>query len=177
MSHIYYHLTGFGPFHGVPDNPTSWLMYTLPSALEEWKDKPKNITITCEVLETSAQGSLEQFNIMQAALQEHSADDIHMWIHFGVNGKAKVFNLELQAFNEATFRCPDERGYQCSNQLIVAEEKTKLCSDLDLASICAELKATPYEIQVRCSDDAGRFVCNWIYFQSLPELKIFYNLA
>ena len=70
MSHIYYHLTGFGPFHGVPDNPTSWLMYTLPSALEEWKDKPKNITITCEVLETSAQGSLEQFNIMQAALQE-----------------------------------------------------------------------------------------------------------
>ena len=33
-------------------------------------------------------------------------------LHLGVNGGAKKFAIERQAFNEATFCCPDELGWQ-----------------------------------------------------------------
>jgi hypothetical protein len=39
-----------------------------------------------------------------------------LWLHFGVHGGAKTFLLEQRAYNDATFRCPDERGYMvCVN--------------------------------------------------------------
>ncbi|KAF3674573.1 putative pre-mRNA-processing factor 6-like [Capsicum annuum] len=34
------------------------------------------------------------------------------FVHFGVNSGATMFAIESQAFNEATFRCPDEMGWK-----------------------------------------------------------------
>jgi pyrrolidone-carboxylate peptidase len=33
-------------------------------------------------------------------------------VHMGVNGGASKFAIERKAVNEATFRCPDEMGWQ-----------------------------------------------------------------
>lgn len=33
-------------------------------------------------------------------------------LHLGVNSGASRFAIERQAFNEATFRCPDEMGWK-----------------------------------------------------------------
>ncbi len=61
------HFTGFGPFKGVPDNPTSMLMQILPSYLS-LGDRPLPPLVKCAnftVLETSFQGSRSQLGVIQ----------------------------------------------------------------------------------------------------------------
>lgn len=41
----------------------------------------------------------------------HAAEPV-LLVHFGVDGTRKCFNLETVAYNDATFRCPDEEGWQ-----------------------------------------------------------------
>lgn len=78
-------------------------------------------------------------------------------------------NLELQAYNNACFRCPDQAGWQPDN--IIIEEGSGLsvnstrCTSLPLQQIAAELQAAGFDCQV--SQDAGRFVCNYTYHRSL----------
>jgi pyroglutamyl-peptidase len=173
--HVVFHLTGFGPFHGVQDNPTSTLMHTLPSYLEE-ETLPDHITVrSFTIFETSAQGSVETLEQLHASEHKHNSSDaqladrhvVHYWVHFGVNGAARQIVLESQAFNEATFRCPDERGQVFMNQPIIdaPEAKTCLQSQVDTKTVVSDLRSAGHAVGT--SNDAGRFVCNWIYYQSL----------
>jgi hypothetical protein len=48
--------------------------------------------------------------------EHYKENEWWLWLHFGVHGGAKTFLLEQRAYNDATFRCPDERGYMvCVN--------------------------------------------------------------
>ncbi len=61
--------------------------------------------MTCTVFETSAYGVdtvLPQLYASAAAVTE--AVDYHVWMHFGVDGRATAFDLERRAVNDATFR-------------------------------------------------------------------------
>lgn len=40
------------------------------------------------------------------------AEIVQMQVHMGVNSGASRFAVERRAVNEATFRCPDEMGWQ-----------------------------------------------------------------
>lgn len=78
-------------------------------------------------------------------------------------------NLELQAYNNAHFRCPDQAGWQPSNVCIeqgvgLGINSTRTTS-LPVQQIASELKAAGFDCQV--SQDAGRFVCNYTYHKSL----------
>ncbi|KAJ3293652.1 hypothetical protein HDU76_007020, partial [Blyttiomyces sp. JEL0837] len=105
--------TGFGPFQGVAENPTTWLMENMN------KFKPDNDNTDIEVkllnhtvFETSAVGSVEVLKGLAEECQEVRREgDVVVWIHFGVNAGATFINLEQQAYNEATFGVGDERGW------------------------------------------------------------------
>uniref|UniRef100_A0A0D3DR21 endo-polygalacturonase n=2 Tax=Brassica oleracea var. oleracea TaxID=109376 RepID=A0A0D3DR21_BRAOL len=64
-------------------------------------------------------------------------------------GGATKFAIERQAMNEAHFRCPDQLGWQPQTS----------CSILKL------LKKKGFDVVE--PDDAGRFVCNYVYYHSL----------
>ncbi len=82
------HCTGFGPFSGVPENPTSMLMQTLPSQLS-LGDTPLPPSVKCAsftVLETSFQGSRSQLDeIYETGLLASNGGHtiyLHIGMHF-----------------------------------------------------------------------------------------------
>ncbi|GLT38554.1 hypothetical protein SLA2020_127960 [Shorea laevis] len=167
------HLTGFKKFHGVSDNPTE----TIVSNLKEYTKKKglsKGLILgSCTVLETAGQGALPAlYQTLQSALSgkesESSSSGKIVWVHFGVNSGASRFAIEQQAVNEATFRCPDEMGWKPQKVPIIPADGgiTRVRkTSLPVEEITKVLSKKGYEVMT--SDDAGRFVCNYVYYHSL----------
>ncbi|CAA0822349.1 Peptidase C15- pyroglutamyl peptidase I-like [Striga hermonthica] len=117
------HVTGFKKFHGVTENPTE----TIVSNLEAFMNKrglPKGLILgSCTILETAGHGALVSlYQTLQSAVSMNADmpnSGSVIWVHFGVNSGATRFALENQAFNEATFRCPDEMGWKPQKVAIV----------------------------------------------------------
>ncbi|GLT43207.1 hypothetical protein SLA2020_171760 [Shorea laevis] len=91
-----------------------------------------------------------------------------IWVHFGVYSDAITFAIEQQAVNEATFDFPDELGWQPHQVPIVPADggithvrKTSL----PVEEIREALSKKGFEVMT--SDNAGQFVYNYVYYQSL----------
>ncbi|CAM9795416.1 unnamed protein product [Ectocarpus fasciculatus] len=94
-----------------------------------------------------------------------------VFVHCGVNGGSKRFALETRGFNEATFRVPDEQGY-CPSFVPVERDNpfTGHCrvTTVPVADVLARLENSGWGPEyVEESKDAGRFVCNYVYYSSL----------
>ncbi|KAK9292706.1 hypothetical protein L1049_020685 [Liquidambar formosana] len=167
------HLTGFKKFHGVSENPTETIVGKLTEYMNK-KGLPKGLILgSCNILETAGQGALARlYQILQSALSRKDSESSNsgriIWIHFGVNSGASRFAIEHQAVNEATFRCPDEMGWKPQKVPIIPTDgeisKTRETS-LPVEEITKALVKKGYEVMT--SDDAGRFVCNYVYYHSL----------
>ncbi|XP_024022713.1 uncharacterized protein LOC21384762 [Morus notabilis] len=165
------HVTGFKKFHGVPENPTETIVNNLKNYMNK-KGFPKGLIIgSCSILETAGQGALDVLNnTLQSSIKgpESSNSGRIIWLHFGVNSGATRFALEHQAVNEATFRCPDEMGWKPQKVPIIPADggvSHKRETTLPVEEITKALAAKGYEVMT--SDDAGRFVCNYVYYHSL----------
>ena len=81
---------------------------------------------------------------------------------------SQQFKLESTAYNMADFRCPDQRGWTPQREPIVGADQcaaTDLCTALNVDGLCGVLGADGWKVCV--STDPGRFVCNFIFFNSL----------
>ncbi|XP_008781065.2 pyrrolidone-carboxylate peptidase [Phoenix dactylifera] len=167
------HITGFKKFHGVSENPTEKIVRNLKEFMEK-KGLPNGLVLgNCKVLETAGQGTLGPlYKLLESSVtgQDHESSNVGqvIWIHFGVNSGATKFAIENQAFNEATFRCPDELGWKPQRLPIVPSDgsisRTRETS-LPVNEIVDGLAKLGYDVMP--SDDAGRFVCNYVYYHSL----------
>lgn len=167
------HVTGFKKFHGVAENPTEKIVSNLKSFMEE-KGLPKNLVLgSCKVLETAGQGALGSlYKVLESAIADRengpSSPGQIILVHFGVNSGATRFALENQAVNEATFRCPDELGWKPQRVQIVPSDgsisRTRETT-LPVKELSKSLRKGGYDVIP--SDDAGRFVCNYVYYHSL----------
>ena len=122
-------------------------------------------------------------------------------IHIGVNYKGTLMHLEEVAYNDASFRIPDNQGKQPKQDPINISREigSEFRTRLDLESIAkAQNKTLRYTRKVkhingssaspsqtsptteedphrdevvRVSTDPGRFVCNYIYFSSLTAFE------
>ncbi|CAB9514011.1 Pyroglutamyl-peptidase [Seminavis robusta] len=183
-------VTGFGPFQGVPKNPTSFIVETLLDFLTQNGD-PELETLasntTATVLEVSAV-AVQQFldGLSEKDLPSESITTI--LLHLGVNYCGKAFQLEECAYNDASFRVPDERGYQPQKQCISKDLPWNhaLSTPLDISTVCSRLwklypgseerqllplakDKHPTDICIIPSSDPGRFVCNYTYCYSLDK--------
>ena len=79
-------------------------------------------------------------------------------LHLGVHSGATCFHLERCAWNEATFRCADEAGWQPRGEPVLADEAPGRCrsTSLPVDALVAELCAGGHACQA--SDDPGRCV-------------------
>ncbi|PSS18974.1 Pyrrolidone-carboxylate peptidase [Actinidia chinensis var. chinensis] len=167
------HVTGFKKFHGVSENPTE----TIVSNLREYTKKnglPKGMILgSCSILDTAGQGAVKPlYQILQSSVGTKDSGASNsggvIWVHFGVNSGATRFAIENQAVNEATFRCPDEMGWKPQKVPIVpgdGEISRIRKTTLPVEEITKVLAKMGYEVTT--SDDAGRFVCNYVYYHSL----------
>lgn len=167
------HVTGFKKFHGVSVNPTEIIVTNLKEHMLK-KGLPKGLILgSCNILETAGQGAVVPlYQTLQSAVSkpesEASTYEKVIWVHFGVNSGATRFAIEHQAVNEATFRCPDEMGWKPQKVPIIPADggisRTRE-SSLPVEEITKSLAKMGYEVMT--SDDAGRFVCNYVYYHSL----------
>ncbi|KAF8017544.1 hypothetical protein BT93_H2657 [Corymbia citriodora subsp. variegata] len=164
-------VTGFKKFRGVPENPTETIVKNLKSFVEK-KGLPPGVTVgTCTALEVSGDGALAMLlKVMEPGISSNGStcDERVVWLHLGVHGGASKFSIERQAVNEATFCCPDERGWQPWQLPIVPEDgkisRTRKTS-FSTEAILKFLEKKGYGVTL--SNDAGRFVCNYVYYHSL----------
>ncbi|KAJ7237015.1 hypothetical protein O6H91_16G006300 [Diphasiastrum complanatum] len=173
------YITGFKKFHGVFENPTEVIVSRLKDFMKG-HELPSGATLgSCTVLETAGEGALNNLlKVLDSAISEEDSgtqpgekiDGAQriVWVHFGVNSGATRFAVERRAVNEATFRCPDEMGWQPQRVPIVAEDgpiSTTRQTTLPVGDIVDYLLLKGFEVAL--SDDAGRFVCNYVYYHSL----------
>uniref|UniRef100_A0A5B7BPD5 Putative pyroglutamyl-peptidase 1-like protein n=1 Tax=Davidia involucrata TaxID=16924 RepID=A0A5B7BPD5_DAVIN len=165
------HVTGFKKFQGVAENPTETIVSNLKNFVER-RGLPSSVTLgSCTVLETAGDGARPVlYKIMESGVSRENnlSNEQIIWIHLGVNSGAVKFAIERQAVNEATFCCPDELGWQPQQLPIVlgdggiSRTRETSCS---IEAILQCLKKKGYDVTV--SDDAGRYVCNYVYYHSL----------
>ena len=180
------YVTGFGPFMGVEQNPTSTLCDTLKKYVQqgvvpEGVDKEilkefDEAGIALEglkVLEVAAEPCRSEVPEIVKYLKEQKAErqGEAVILHLGVASNRNAISLECRGVNEATFRVPDQRGYQCCGEEVVVDSSPVMFCSLHLPKILAEL----HDRGVKCemSTDAGRFLCNYVFFQSLHAAKPF----
>ncbi|KAK3151709.1 hypothetical protein QOZ80_3AG0249490 [Eleusine coracana subsp. coracana] len=166
------HVTGFKKFHGVAENPTEKIVGNLKSFMEK-RGLPKGLVLgNCTILEAAGQsalGPLYEFLESTIVDKEHgSLNQQVILLHFGANSGSPMFAIENQAFNEATFCCPDELGWKPQRVPILSSEgniSQKRQTTLPVKEITMSLRRTGYDVML--SDNAGRFVCNYVYYHSL----------
>lgn len=164
-------ITGFGPFRGVSNNPSTVLVHELKSFLESHDEAELATRIQqCLVLETSAQDV--RAKIEEIAVQPIKAI-VTIYLHLGVNYKGTGFQLEKCAWNDATFRVPDEQGFQPRNKTILDDAKLNARCDtqINIEELVQNQTEIYSSIESKCSTDPGRFVCNYLYFYSLNKLQ------
>ncbi|KAK4399717.1 Pyrrolidone-carboxylate peptidase [Sesamum angolense] len=164
-------VTGFKKFHGVDANPTETIVKNLKNYVES-RGLPPGVTLgTCAVLETAGDGAVsELYKVLDSGISRgtNSSNEKVVWLHLGVSNGALKFALERQAVNEATFCSPDELGWQPQQLPIIlgdggiSQTRTTYCS---IEAILEILKRKGYDANI--SNDAGRFVCNFVYYHSL----------
>lgn len=172
-----FHITGFGPFHNISVNPTQGVVEALPTRLKLRPLQKGCVVASTSVLEVSGKTTREKIQSMYKKLDKptHPAlvgrsrkERRVVFIHLGLNVRVTNFQLEIQGRNEATFSCPDQRGWAPVKRPIDESNPNidSVCrTTLRLDDIVNDLSKRGHDLEV--STDAGRFVCNWLYFNSL----------
>uniref|UniRef100_A0A7S2UIW6 Pyroglutamyl-peptidase I n=1 Tax=Attheya septentrionalis TaxID=420275 RepID=A0A7S2UIW6_9STRA len=202
-------VTGFGPFRDAPENPSTVIVTKLVCYLKEREavatEQNNDRTLlssvtTTKIFETAALTVRSELDAIFEQLPETDGEkqsDIIVILHLGVNYRGKSFQIERYAYNDATFRIPDEKGYQPTGECLLPEERKKelgfqmettlrvgdLCNDMiergftnnDDQSTAAGGNKTNQKGNevVVVSTDPGRFVCNYTYCYGLDKCNAF----
>jgi pyroglutamyl-peptidase len=149
-------VTGFGPFPGVPDNPTARIARRL-DGLEYGGAR-----VRAFVLDVS---------YLRAAQQVRAAVEGRGWpafvVHFGVACSADRVRVETVAINrkDASIADIDDHLGEAARIDDSHALDARVGTTIDAASLTAALNEQG--VPAKVSDDAGRYVCNATYFQSL----------
>nr|XP_039259031.1 pyroglutamyl-peptidase 1-like [Styela clava] len=153
-------VTGFGPFRDHKVN-ASW------------------VTVQ-KMKETGGLGSDIELEIVHIEVEYGTVDQVvpKLWkqhkpqlmVHVGVSGRAKSITLEECAKN-TTYATQDNSGKCPRNGCCKKSGDSCLKSSLDMKKIAEEAKKINPDIEIETSKEAGRYLCEYIYYTSLHLKK------
>ena len=155
-------LTGFGPFPGVPENPSGWLAETLAA---------RNAAHDCELNDCELYGRVlpTEWEAVAALTPRLHADlQPHVMIHFGVCASAKTLRIERSAHNHAAARV-DACGTLPTTPAISPDGAMRLDTGLPVNALATHLRAQGHA--ANASRSCGRYLCNFLYYRSLERAK------
>jgi pyroglutamyl-peptidase len=152
------YLTGFETYPGLDDNATREVALRFDGL------SVGRLKIVSGILPTSYQRAPKH---VLSALQEHKPVGI---VHLGLHLLDTVIRVESWACNEMTARLPDADGYQPFEESVDPEQEFKeiLQSPFSIPDVVAEIRSEGYP--ARISRNAGRYVCNSVYYSTLNTL-------
>lgn len=148
-------ITGFGPFPGVPRNPSSALAAELARLAAR---ALPGYTFRCASLPTSwAAAPLMVQDLVSACTPV-------LLVHFGVARRARGFVIETRARNLQA-ASPDVAGERAPDARIAGDGPAALASTLPCGLIYERLRRRG--LPVVLSRDAGTYLCNAVLYRSL----------
>jgi pyroglutamyl-peptidase len=149
-------LTGFGPFSGVPFNPSAVLVKALAR-----RRRPAFVGIarTTHVFATT-------YEAVDRDLTKLFAQKPDIILMFGLAGSRRHVCIETRARNAVSLLFPDASGYRPERGVIVHGGQA-LRGRAPFADLLAALRDSA--IPDRLSRDAGRYLCNYAYWRALDR--------
>ena len=147
-------LTGFGPFPGVDENPTEKIAKAL--------DKTKFADLGIEAL---------TLPVTLSSAFNKSVDSCHgetkAVVCLGVSTRINAIHIESRAYNRFESQKGDAEGKGKGEWII----EPKGPPHRDTKFSCTSIQARLIDEGIACevSGDAGRYVCNWLYFKRLAQ--------
>ena len=160
---ILIYLTGYGPFHDIKINPSQLLAEMIYDRKDLISSMFTNISIDLlKIMEVDCSYVDENVKTLYESIEKNQdSSTMKLIIHFGVNVniEAPKFNLETRGINYIKDGL-SRNGKINSSMDINAAINTKI----DTKYITHKF-GTNFEV----SNNAGSFLCNYIYFNTLFE--------
>ena len=151
-------VTGFGRFHGAPSNPSGVLAIRLASLRRPALVGVKRVA---HVFPTSYAAVDEQLPIL---VKQHRPNAIVM---FGLATRTKHLRLERQARNQMLVLFPDAAGFVPSARAIRPHGPGRLRGRAPFSQLLAAVRSSG--MAAALLHDAGRYVCNYVYWRALES--------
>ena len=146
-------ISGFDAFGEYQVNPTALIVDALNQGLISY---PSSLKVEQILLPVTFKESFEKF---EKKIESFNPDVV---ISFGVANRDSI-ELESVAINFIDARIKDNAGAQPREQQINPEGSPTYLSTLPLQGIESRLKAA--KIPVKISNDAGAYVCNYLFYR------------
>jgi pyroglutamyl-peptidase len=147
-------LTGFGPFPGVPKNASAALAETFE---ERFAPGITVFTAVLPVVWSEAQAAVRDL------VERHKPQAL---LHFGVSKRAAAFEIEARAVN-ASGPKEDHAGVIRPSKRLVPSGPATLTATLPPSLLARALTCAGHPATV--SNDAGRYLCNAVFYWSLQS--------
>ncbi len=152
-------ITGFGRFPGAPFNPSG------PLARAVAKRRRPAFTDMQRVLHIFETSYAAVDRDLPKLLARHKPDIVLM---FGLAGRTKHVRVETTARNARSILFPDVTGYRPDQRAIVRNAQHQPGA-APFARLAAAGNAS--RVRTRLSRDAGRYLCNYVYWRALEASR------
>ena len=149
-------ITGFGPFPGAPFNPSAALAKALA---RRRRPALAGIERSTHVFATTY-ASVDR-DLPKLFAQKQKPDIVLM---FGVAGRRRQLCIETRARNAVSLLFPDAGGYRPRHGVIKLRGPAALTGNAPFARLAGA-------VGTRLSRDAGRYLCNYVYWRALEQVR------
>ncbi len=149
-------ITGFGPFPGAPFNPSAALANALT---RQRRPALAGIERTVHVFATTY-ASVDR-DLPKLFAQKQKPDIVLM---FGVAGRRRQICIETRARNAVSLLFPDASGHRPRHGVIKLHGPAALAGNAPFARLAGAAGT-------RLSRDAGRYLCNYVYWRALEQVR------
>jgi pyroglutamyl-peptidase len=149
-------ITGFGPFPGAPFNPSAALAKALAR-----KRRPALAGI-----ERSTHVFATTYASVDRDLPKLFAQKPDVVLMFGVAGRRRQLCIETRARNAVSLLFPDAGGYRPRHGVIKLRGPAALTGNAPFARLAGAASR-----KARLSRDAGRYLCNYVYWRALEQVR------
>ena len=152
-------LAGFGPFPGMPFNPSAALVKALAR-----RRRPAfaDVVISTHVFAT-------RYAAVDQDLAELAAQKPDVVLMFGVARRRRYLGIETRARNAQSVLYPDASGHRPARATIAHDEGGALRGSAPFARLLGAVR--PSGFPARLSRDAGRYLCNYAYWRALERAR------
>ena len=148
-------VAGFGPFPGVPKNPSGEIVRAI-AMMQRFRTA--NIALDTAIFQTSYGAATEE-------LEKLIAKKPAAIVLFGVAGGAKHIRIETIARNRASILHPDHARFTPAVRKLVSDGADQLAVRGPAMRLRAAIRATGAKAEL--STDAGSYLCNAVFYQAL----------
>jgi len=166
-------LTGFGRFPGAPTNPSGMLAHALARRRSTGLDGIDRVAHEFATSYAAVDRDLPKL------IAKHRPVAV---ILFGLAGRTKFVRIETQARNAMSLLFPDVDGVVPTKARIAAREPSHRRGSVPFPRLLAAARSTG--VNTRFSRDAGRYICNYVYWRAIeaaarpggPKLVVFVHV-